>query len=137
MNIETIKVEKYEEIYLKEIRNIYEIENWPHSKLDLQMMFANCNSCYVAIHKNEVVGFIRAHSDLVYSTFVFDIIVSDKYRGLGIAKKLIDMVQDEKQTRLDVVFDHNLTEFYQKRGFMISAAGIRFSQKNQINNHKN
>ena len=110
-----------------------ELENGYNGEID--KFFDNDDFfIYVACDDDKVVGFLSicVFKDLDY-IYLDDYSVSDKYRGLGIGSKLMEMafkyVEDNNistvQTHVESA-NHESREFYKKRGFsLVSEEGHR------------
>lgn len=110
-----------------------ELENGYNGEID--KFFDNDDFfIYVACDDDKVIGFLSicVFKDLDY-IYLDDYSVSDKYRGLGIGSKLMEMafkyVEDNNistvQTHVESA-NHESREFYKKRGFsLVSEEGHR------------
>lgn len=92
----------------------------PVDKPDVfQGMIANANIVITAWDKEKLVGIARALSDLVYVTYLADLVVHENYQQQGIGKQLIDLTQAQAapDCMLVLLSAPQANDFYPKLGF--------------------
>ncbi len=80
------------------------------------------------LESNRLIGFVAVMSDGVMDALLTDLMVHPDYRRRGIATRLGQMAIEQVRSAgikcVNVLFDPELTPFYQKLGFHIVAGGI-------------
>ncbi|QEY17184.1 N-acetyltransferase [Cellvibrio sp. KY-GH-1] len=92
----------------------------PVDKPDVfQGMIANANIVITAWDKEKLVGIARALSDLVYVTYLADLVVHENYQQQGIGKQLIDLTQAQAapDCMLVLLSAPQANDYYPKLGF--------------------
>lgn len=92
----------------------------PVDKPDVfQGMIANANIVITAWDKEKLVGIARALSDLVYVTYLADLVVHENYQQQGIGKQLIDLTQAQAapDCMLVLLSAPHANDYYPKLGF--------------------
>ncbi len=84
-----------------------------------QGMIANANIVITAWDNNQLVGIARALSDLVYVTYLADLVVHEAYQQQGIGKQLIDLTQAQAapDCMLVLLSAPQANDYYPKLGF--------------------
>lgn len=97
--IRSVKKEDFvslEELFVQSVGNHeYDIQN---SNLRAYMMY-NKDLVKVAIHKNELIGFIISYMSTPQKAKIFSLFVSQSYRKRGIGKNLFDSLERELSKR--------------------------------------
>lgn len=78
------------------------------------------DNCYVAYHKDKLVGFIYGCvlCDTLYPQFLY---VKKDYRKKGIGKKLMNKLeQGVKDVEVIIYYHNTLSDFYKKQGYEVS-----------------
>lgn len=77
--------------------------------------------CYGAFtnEDNKQIGFARVITDFATTYYICDVIVDEKYRGIGVGKALIKMITDDDklQNMLGMLLTENAHGLYQQFGF--------------------
>ncbi len=92
----------------------------PVDKPDVfQGMITNANIVITAWDKEKLVGIARALSDLVYVTYLADLVVHENYQQQGIGKQLIDLTQAQAapDCMLVLLSAPQANDYYPKLGF--------------------
>lgn len=78
----------------------------------------NSQQVFYVLHKQKLVGLIRALSDGVFNAFVMDLSVDPEYQNIGIASKLLEILK-QRNKGLIIWFDvtESAGDFFKKRGF--------------------
>ncbi len=84
-----------------------------------QGMLDNANIVITAWDNNQLVGIARALSDLVYVTYLADLVVHENYQQQGIGKQLIDLTQAQAapDCMLVLLSAPQANDYYPKLGF--------------------
>jgi len=84
-----------------------------------QGMIDNANIVITAWDNNQLVGIARALSDLVYVTYLADLVVHEAYQQQGIGKQLIDLTQTQAapDCMLVLLSAPQANDYYPKLGF--------------------
>jgi GNAT superfamily N-acetyltransferase len=81
----------------------------------------------VALHSGAVIGFCRALSDGVVTTYIAEVLVAPEWRGHGLGSALLRASQRLcPGSRLDLLATAASRSFYERRGFR-PFAGFRWS----------
>lgn len=117
---------------IDQLLELYDQAWWSHERTKSDTLKAIANSTLVlgvANSSNELVGFARVISDLVYRAVVFDLIVREDQRGKGIAKEILkvivhhDVLQDVEF--VDMYSNNDLLEYYVSLGFKDMSHSIK------------
>jgi ribosomal protein S18 acetylase RimI-like enzyme len=69
----------------------------------------------------KLVGFARATSDGIYRAMIWDVVIDETYRGLGLGRQLVaTLVNHPKLTRVERVYltTSHQQNFYERLGFI-------------------
>ena len=82
---------------------------------------------------NELQAFARVLTDYVFKAVVFDVIVSEKYRGQGLGKELMRLVQNHVELQDVKHFElyclPEMVGFYKELGFTDELENLVFMRK--------
>ena len=95
-------------------------ERRPVNKPDVfQGMIDNANIIITAWDNEKLIGISRALSDLVYVTYLADLVVHEDYQQQGIGKQLIDLTQAQTapDCMLVLLAAPLANDYYPKLGF--------------------
>ena len=75
--------------------------------------------CFGVFHGNNQIGFARVVTDSVTMFYLCDVIITEKYRGRGLGRMLMDAVFscDEIQGLFGMLMTKSAHELYRKYGF--------------------
>lgn len=90
---------------------------------------AKANELFVAFCQNQVAGFIRWHKRKDGWSTVYEICVDEKFRKIGIGKKLLSRIP--KPIRLKCPIDNESNTFYKRLGFTLT--GQEPGKKRKLN----
>ena len=90
------------------------------NKKQISTMLSNSTVIVSLWHKNELIGFGRATSDLVFRAVLWDVVVASNYQGLGMGKLIIEAIlRNKKINSVEKIYlmTTNSSEFYKQLGF--------------------
>lgn len=103
------------------IQHISDLEGWPTpSSRPAEALHAWKHSfpALVAVHEEQVIGFLRAITDGAVTTYIAELLVAKAWRGHGIGKALIEACHElVPSTRLDLLSTGQDNLFYESNGF--------------------
>lgn len=79
---------------------------------------AKTNELFVAFYQNRVAGFIRWHKRQDGWSTVYEICVDQKFRRIGIGRRL--MARIPKPIQLKCPIDNEFNRFYRRLGFILT-----------------
>jgi ribosomal protein S18 acetylase RimI-like enzyme len=87
---------------------------------------------YIAVENGEVCGYIRSLDDMGFYIYVCDLLVTAKYRGRDIGRKLMEQLTTDYPNQTVFVMS-DVDEYYQKLGYPIigSILEVRPKQDNK------
>ena len=107
--------------YLNQIVDFYKPK---YSKVFNDKTVINSTIICLALINDQIVGAVRALSDLSRHAIIVDLMVEEKYRNQGIGKRLLSNVvcelQKSKVANISLTTEPNcekLVDFYRKNGF--------------------
>ncbi len=74
-------------------------------------------------HHNQLIGFGRATSDLVFRAVLWDVVIASEHQGLGMGKLIIEAILKNKKIKsVEKIYlmTTNCSEFYKQLGFKIN-----------------
>ena len=89
-------------------------------KEDLKKMISKSNVIVSAWNNKKMIGFGRATTDEIYRATLWDIVVDHNYQRLGIGKKIIKSIINDKhliQVEKIYIMTTECEEFYFRMGF--------------------
>ena len=75
-------------------------------------------------HHNQLIGFGRATSDLIFRAVLWDVAIASDHQGLGMGKLIIEAIlKNEKIRSVEKIYlmTTNSSEFYKQFGFKINS----------------
>lgn len=121
---------------LEQLIVLYKNEWWTNDRKEIDIIKLLKGGSFVfayAEQLGELAAFSRVLSDGVYKAFVFDVIVSEKFRGCGLATKLMnDILTDHSIScvrHIELYCKLELNEFYKKFGFTSEVGPINLMRK--------
>jgi len=115
-------IRKYEERDFYKIQDLNEEEGWINlvkNNLNTKVAWENSNVAFVVERRNEeLVGYIRGHTDTCVSLFICEMLIDKKWRGVGIGKVLLQYVHDiYPDTRIEMLATSSSRSFYEGLGY--------------------
>lgn len=107
--------------------HLYQEAGWASFTLDKISRLLNSSSYLVIEKSGDIIGFVRYLTDGVLTTFVSELFISQKYRGFGLGKQLLEAVQVQSpETRLELISEAD--DFYRSLGLRLVGTGFRWSK---------
>jgi ribosomal protein S18 acetylase RimI-like enzyme len=88
---------------------------------DLQIMIDHSEPTISMWDNQKLIGFARATSDGIYRAMIWDVVINETYRGLGLGRRLVEtLVHHPKLTRVERVYltTSHQQNFYERLGFV-------------------
>ena len=90
----------------------------------LQRSFANSFATCIALDANHIIGTARVLSDGVCNAYLIDVWTYTPYRRRGVARKMIEILQQRLTGQHLYTFTDDVPEFYKKIGFVERPTGL-------------
>ena len=93
------------------------------NKQQLCQMLFNSTVVVSLWHRNQLIGFGRATSDLVFRAVLWDVVVASDRQGLGFGKLIIEAILTNKKIKsVEKIYlmTTNSSEFYKQLGFKLN-----------------
>ena len=93
------------------------------NKQQLCQMLFNSTVVVSLWHRNQLIGFGRATSDLVFRAVLWDVVVASDRQGLGFGKLIIEAILTNKKIKsVERIYlmTTNSSEFYKQFGFKLN-----------------
>jgi aralkylamine N-acetyltransferase len=116
-----IKIFKTEKNKKSDLLKAYSLAGGYGDKKNIKRMISNSRVIGLAYHNKNIAGVGRVIGDGLRFSYIVDLFVLEKYRGLGIGKKLVQELA--KSTKANFITltndprDPGLKDFYAKAGF--------------------
>jgi hypothetical protein len=117
---------------IEELRALYQKEWWTIGRTpeETKLCVSGSQICIGIIDENgSLQGFARVITDFIFKALIFDVIVSEDQRAIGLGGQLIGLVKSHQKLRSVKHFElyclSELEPFYQKHGFSTEVGGIR------------
>lgn len=118
---EGIAIRIWEEQDFAAIQRLSEAEGWPTPNRRPEDALAGWHNSWptlVAETDGEVIGFVRAWSDQHITTYIFELLISEQWRGHGVGSSLLDACHAlYPRARLEVSSTEHSASFYRRYGF--------------------
>ena len=86
-------------------------------------MLSNSTVVVSVWHQDQLIGFGRATSDLVFRAVLWDVVIASDCQGLGLGKLIVEAILTNKKIRsVEKVYlmTTNSSEFYKQLGFKLN-----------------
>ena len=115
-------IEPYEQRFFNDIQKLNKEEGWTNlvqNNVKTEKAWENSNIPFIVINQcKELVGYIRGHTDTSVSLFVCEILIDQKYRGLGVGKILLQYIHTiYPDTRVEMLATSTSRSFYESLGY--------------------
>ncbi|WDV48055.1 GNAT family N-acetyltransferase [Clostridiaceae bacterium M8S5] len=111
-----ITVETYDERYFEAIQKLYEEEGWMtfiEREDDAKNAWVSSQVALIVLKNGIVIGFMRALSDELITTYIAEILIKKEYRGNRLGNLLIEICHSlYPKTRLDLLSSEEADDFY-------------------------
>jgi len=117
---------------IDDLHKLYENEWWTNNRSfeETKACVEGSQICIGLVNeKKQLVGFARVLTDYIFKALIFDVIVSDEYRGNGLGDKLMSLIK--KHPKLDKVKCFELYclpemfPYYRRHGFSEKVGEIK------------
>jgi GNAT superfamily N-acetyltransferase len=129
-------VEQLTEDQLQDLHALYHQEWWTNRRTleETRKVVAGSQICLGLVDINgKLVGFSRVITDFIFKALIFDVIVAQEYRGLGLGDKLISLIAGHQKLRDVRAFElyclPELFPFYERHGFSDDIGKIRLMRR--------
>ena len=126
------------EHHIAQLHGLYQHEWWSQGRtLDATRRGVNGSQVVIGLADadDKLVGFTRVVTDYTFKALIFDVIVADEARNLGLGKKLVDLVIAHEALRdvrhIELYCLPELVDFYVPYGFSSDVGNIRLLRKQQ------
>lgn len=118
---EGIVIRAWQEQDFPAIQRLSEAEGWPTPNRRPEDVLAGWHHSWptlVAEADGEVIGFVRAWSDRHITTYIFELLIAEQWRGRGVGSSLLDACHAlYPRARLEVSSTEHSANFYRRYGF--------------------
>ena len=93
------------------------------NKQQICKMLSNSTVVVSLWHNNQLIGFGRATSDLVFRAVLWDVVIASDRQGLGFGKLIIEAILKNKKIKsVERIYlmTTNSSEFYKQLGFKLN-----------------
>lgn len=125
--------ENWNDDFTEQLLGLYKKEWWTHSRehQDVQRCLkASTVAIGLKNSNNNLVGFVRALSDGVFKSTIYDLIVTSSYRGQGLGTALLKTVLQHpsvaKAAHVELYCLDNMSAFYEQFGFEEPDTSLKF-----------
>ena len=105
------------------------------NKQQICKMLSNSTVVVSLWHHNQLIGFGRATSDLVFRAVLWDVVIAADHQGLGMGKLIIEAILKSKKIKsVEKIYlmTTNSSEFYKQLGFeMTNKQSLLLLNKNK------
>ena len=127
-----------EKDHITQLHKLYQKEWWTDKRtLDETQKVVENSQIVIAMvdENNELQAFARVLTDYVFKALIFDVIVSEKYRGQGLGKELMSLVQNHSALELVKHFElyclPEMVGFYEDFGFTKELENLVFMRSDK------
>jgi GNAT superfamily N-acetyltransferase len=134
MTVELERVDKLTEAQVPDLVALYQKEWWTKGRqlADVRRLLAHADIvvAYCERESRRLVAFARVLTDGVYKALIFDVIVADSHRDLGLGRVLMDAIVEHPKLKtvrhLELHCLPELIPFYQRWGFTDELGELHF-----------
>lgn len=126
----------FTEKQIRELHQLYKGEWWTGSRTfeDTKSCVEGSQICIGIVDDDEVlIGFVRVLTDYIFKALIFDVMVSEGSRNMGLGDRLMALVEDHPELTTVKHFElyclPELSPFYQRHGFSADVGGIKLMRK--------
>lgn len=107
-------------IKLGEVVNLLRQSHWAKNRsIETIAKTIETSLCFAIFHNDIQIGFARVVSDYAVYSLILDVIIDEKYRGNGLGKKLIELINNHPSIKdtSKVLWTKYAEKLYSKCGF--------------------
>lgn len=107
-------------IKVNEVCNLLRQSHWAKNRsYEAIAKTMQTSLCFAIYHNDIQIGFARVVSDYAVYSLILDVIIDEKYRGIGLGKKLIEFINSHPgiQSTDKVLWTKYAEKLYLKCGF--------------------
>ena len=129
-------VETLTESQVSDLMDLYKNEFWSDKRTrdDVVKMLASTDVIIGLVDEcDRLIGIIRVLTDFVYRAMIFDVIIKQTHRKMGLGAKLMDAVLNHPKLQ---TVEHfylnclpNMMPFYERWGFSDDVCGLKFLRR--------
>lgn len=123
-------IEKFSADHIRDLHTLYQQEWWTKARsLDETQRCVQGSQLAIGItdEQEKLIGFVRVLTDFTFKALIFDVIVSDDYRGQQLGLKLMSLVVEHPKLQAVKHFElyclPEMFAFYEKLGFSEQQVG--------------
>lgn len=112
------------DIDLEQLKQLFDVHAfWARDRRieDLRIAIEHSNPTISAWDGDALIGFARATSDGIYRAMIWDVVIDEQYRGLGLGRRLVNtLINHPALARVERVYlttSHH-QNFYERLGFV-------------------
>lgn len=112
------------DIDLEQLKQLFDVHAfWARDRRieDLRIAIEHSNPTLSVWDGDSLIGFARATSDGIYRAMIWDVVIDEKYRGLGLGRRLVNtLISHPALARVERVYlttSHH-QNFYERLGFV-------------------
>ena len=78
----------------------------------------NSNVAFVAMHKDEIIAYVRGLTDQSISLYICELLVKKEFRGMGVGDTLLQYVHNiYPDTRIEMLANTSSHTYYEQKGY--------------------
>ena len=127
------------ESHVVQLHALYQQEWWAtgRSAEDTRRCVLGSQICIgIVSEADELVGFARVITDYIFKAFIFDVIVRNDTRGLGLGNKLLSLITTHQQLKSVKHFElyclPEMMEFYTRHGFVSDVGKVQLMRLSNV-----
>ena len=124
------------ERHIAQLHQLYQREWWSRGRsLDATRRGVQGSQVVIGIvnEVDELIAFTRVLTDYTFKALIFDVIVAETARNLGLGRKLMDLVMAQQSLRdvrhFELYCLPEMEEFYVSHGFTVDVGDVRLMRK--------
>lgn len=131
-----IPIYEFNENHIQQLHELYQQEWWTKDRTfseTEQGVYGSQVSIGLVDNTDNLQGFARVITDFTFKALIFDVIVSEKHRGLKLGNRLLELIQNHNDLKRVKHFElyclPELLPFYEKHGFSSEVDGIKLVRR--------
>jgi predicted GNAT family N-acyltransferase len=129
-------IPKLSERHIVQLHQLYQLEWWSRGRtLDATRRGVAGSQVVIGMinQDDELVAFVRVLTDFTFKALIFDVIVAESARSLGLGRKLMDLVTSHESLRdvrhFELYCLPDMIDFYVPHGFTTEVGDIRLMRR--------